>query len=96
VGCSIIALSGQNLNPNEEGECATEPIYNLPHCLGLEEGEVREGFGIPCGRGNGWTAPFYYIVLFVVFAGEFTFVPYECACCIKFFSPLDAVLKEFL
>ncbi len=58
--------------------------------------EVREGFEIPCGRGNGWTAPFYYIVLFVVFAGEFTFVPYECACCIKFFSPLDAVLKEFL
>jgi hypothetical protein len=65
-------------------------------CLVVEAMVVREGFGIPCGRGNGWTAPFYYIVLFVVFAGEFTFVPYECACCIKFFSPLDAVLKEFL
>lgn len=72
VGCSVIALLGENLNPNEEGECATEPIYNPPHCLGLEDGEVREGFEIPCGRGNGWTAPFYYIVLFVVFAGEFS------------------------
>ena len=28
-----------------------EPTYNPPHCLGYEDGEVREGFTIPCGRG---------------------------------------------
>lgn len=69
VGCSIVALLGQNLNPNEEGECATEPIYNPPHCMGYQHGDLRDGFEIPCGRGAGWTATFYYIVLFVVFVG---------------------------
>ena len=67
VVCCTIGLVGQNYNPNEEGECATEPLYNPPHCIGFEVGEIRDGFTIPCGRGSGWTASFYYIVTFVVF-----------------------------
>lgn len=70
VVCCTIGLVGQNYNPNEEGECATEPLYNPPHCIGLEVGEIRDGFMIPCGRGSGWTASFYYIVMFVFFVGS--------------------------
>jgi len=50
---SIVALVNKNYNAGESGQCSTTPIYNPPHCQGYEDGEVREGFTIPCGRGRG-------------------------------------------
>ena len=41
-----------NYNDVGTGAC-NSPVYDPPHCLGYEDGEVREGFTIPCGRGRG-------------------------------------------
>ena len=38
-------------------------IERLPHCTGLENGEIRDGFTIPCGRGEGNEHPMLYRVL---------------------------------
>eukprot|EP00956_Cyclotella_meneghiniana_P004767 scaffold5867_cov25-Cyclotella_meneghiniana.AAC.1 len=48
----IIGLVNNSYNDVGGGDCATTPIYNPPHYLGYEDGEVREGFTIPCGRGQ--------------------------------------------
>eukprot|EP00956_Cyclotella_meneghiniana_P008907 scaffold12189_cov32-Cyclotella_meneghiniana.AAC.11 len=53
VIAGIIGLVNNSYNDVGAGDCATTPIYNPPHCLGYEDGEVREGFTIPCGRGQG-------------------------------------------
>ena len=50
-----------NNNDAGLGSCANSPVYNPPHCIGYEDGEVREGFTIPCGRGRGGTMVFYII-----------------------------------
>eukprot|EP00956_Cyclotella_meneghiniana_P035096 scaffold111227_cov23-Cyclotella_meneghiniana.AAC.1 len=50
---SIGALVNENYNDGGSGSCITAPIYNPPHCQGYEVGDIREGFTIPCGRGQG-------------------------------------------
>jgi hypothetical protein len=42
-------------------------VYNPPHCVGYEDGEIREGFTIPCGRGRDGAVVFYYSMAFVTF-----------------------------
>ncbi len=65
---NIISLVGRNFN-DFGGTCSTFPVYEPPHCIGYEDGEVREGFEIPCGRGRGWTATLHTAVgLFAIFA----------------------------
>ena len=52
---SIGGVVNKNYNDVGSGECGTAPIYNPRHCQGYEDGEVRDGFTIPCGRGRGET-----------------------------------------
>ena len=64
---SIFALVNGNLNNTGNGLCVS-PINNLPHCIGYEAGEVRDGFEIPCYRGADTfiiIAIFYSIVMFI-------------------------------
>eukprot|EP00956_Cyclotella_meneghiniana_P035354 scaffold114268_cov37-Cyclotella_meneghiniana.AAC.4 len=49
---SIIGIVNKIYNDGGTGSCLTA-TYNPPHCDGYEDGEVREGFTIPCGRGQG-------------------------------------------
>jgi len=50
---SMINLVDKNYNAElGDGDCTGSPTYNPPHCEGYNEGEVREGFEIPCGRGR--------------------------------------------
>eukprot|EP00956_Cyclotella_meneghiniana_P018752 scaffold31518_cov56-Cyclotella_meneghiniana.AAC.8 len=49
----VMGLVNNNYNDGGSGECTITPIYNPPHCIGYENGDVREGFTIPCGRGRG-------------------------------------------
>ncbi|KAL9183353.1 hypothetical protein ACHAXT_005140 [Thalassiosira profunda] len=63
VSCTLLATN--NFNDDGAGNCHA-PIYNPPHCTGYEDGEVREGFEIACGRGSDGAVTFYYIFSFVV------------------------------
>ena len=47
----IVGLVNKNYN-TVYGECTLVPVYDPPHCEGLEDGTVREGFTIPCRRGK--------------------------------------------
>uniref|UniRef100_A0A7S3QE63 G-protein coupled receptors family 1 profile domain-containing protein n=1 Tax=Chaetoceros debilis TaxID=122233 RepID=A0A7S3QE63_9STRA len=49
-GCSIL-LHFEKFNPGFLGFCGG-PSYNPGHCIGYDDGEVPDGFTIPCGRGN--------------------------------------------
>ena len=49
-GLSVNAFNAYGIS------CSSYPHYP-PHCIGLEEGEVRKGFSIPCGRGDWLSAP---------------------------------------
>jgi len=57
---SITLLAKQNFNDGGGGNCFA-PIYEPPHCIGYEDGETREGFEIPCGRGHDGAVLFYYL-----------------------------------
>lgn len=50
-GLSITLLVNGNYNSDTVGNC-TGPVNNAPHCTGYEDGVVREGFEVPCGRGR--------------------------------------------
>lgn len=52
VLCCIIALAGKNFNDAMVGICTENAVYDPQHCEGYEDGEIREGFNIPCGRGR--------------------------------------------
>ena len=41
-----------NKKYNAHGSGCLRATYNPPHCDGYKDGEVREGFTIPCGRGR--------------------------------------------
>ena len=41
-----------NYNPSSGAACV-RPVFSPPHCVGYEDGEIRDGFTIPCGRGRG-------------------------------------------
>lgn len=60
---SISLLVNENLNDGGGGSCF-EAVYDPPHCVGYEDGEVPEGFDIPCGRGRDGAIVFYYGVMF--------------------------------
>mmetsp|Transcript_23805 Transcript_23805/g.40523 ORF Transcript_23805/g.40523 Transcript_23805/m.40523 type:complete len:495 (-) Transcript_23805:146-1630(-) len=71
----VVGLVNKNYN-TVYGGCTLTPVYDPPHCEGLEDGTVREGFTIPCGRGRnksffGWYSsivlmvpPFIIIIAF--------------------------------
>jgi len=42
-------------------------VYDPPHCIGYEDGDIREGFTIPCGRGRDGAVLFAYLVSFITF-----------------------------
>ena len=50
IGISLLFLKAYN---SAGPVCGPYP-YNPPHCSGYEKGDTREGFTIPCGRGD-WT-----------------------------------------
>ena len=62
----ITLLVKHNYNDNGGGSCF-KAVYNPPHCEGYEDGQIPEGFKIPCGRGRDGAVLFYYIVMFVTF-----------------------------
>ena len=61
---SITLLAMQNFNDKGTGICIA-PVYEPPHCIGYEDGETRDGFDIPCGRGRDGAVIFYYLNGFV-------------------------------
>jgi len=48
---SITLLLTQNINASTDGQCLYSAFGDVPHCKGYKDGDVREGFSIPCGRG---------------------------------------------
>jgi len=57
---NITLLAKQNLNDTGGRNCYA-PIYRPPHWIGYEDGQTREGFNIPCGRGHDGAVLFYYV-----------------------------------
>ena len=51
LATGIAVMLKKGLNSDEGGICFNSE-YRPPHCIGVEDGEVREGFTIPCGRGD--------------------------------------------
>jgi len=49
---------------NDDGDLCWNPTNNPLHCDGIEDGQVRDGFEIPCGRGRGGF--FIYNVFFQI------------------------------
>ena len=65
---AITLVARNNINSDGYGMCFV-PVYDPPHCEGVEDGKVREGFTIPCGRGNnGGVVYAYFGFFFVLFA----------------------------
>jgi len=62
-------LATQGYNPYGGSACIAPTNYGVPHCIGIEDGEVREGFEIPCGRGGDGpsTIIFYVGFSFIIF-----------------------------
>eukprot|EP00579_Thalassiosira_antarctica_P001931 CAMPEP_0201876728 /NCGR_PEP_ID=MMETSP0902-20130614/8336_1 /ASSEMBLY_ACC=CAM_ASM_000551 /TAXON_ID=420261 /ORGANISM="Thalassiosira antarctica, Strain CCMP982" /LENGTH=153 /DNA_ID=CAMNT_0048404031 /DNA_START=47 /DNA_END=505 /DNA_ORIENTATION=+ len=65
---SITMLVNQNLNDNMGGICIM-PVYDPLHCIGYEDGQVREGFKIPCGRGRDGAVTFWFVGYSIFFYG---------------------------
>jgi len=63
---AITKLAEKNDNDTGSGNCVY-PVYDPPHCIGYDVGEVREGFDIPCGRGRDGAVLFVYVAFFVTF-----------------------------
>ena len=57
-----LVIDGYN---SSEGTCWFTPNNQLPHCRGVESGEIRNGFTIPCGRGDGKENPALYRALVI-------------------------------
>jgi len=56
------------------GTCLA-PVYEPPHCIGIEDGQVREGFEITCGRGrDGPSAIIFHVAFLLYFSGLPTIV----------------------
>lgn len=51
---------------NEIGGICTGTISRPLHCIGYEDGEVREGFTIPCGPCADGTPVFAFVVIFII------------------------------
>lgn len=67
--CTTTFLVKKNINSDGEGICFI-PVHEPPHCIGYEDGQIREGFEIPCGRGRDGAVLFaylgFYLTLFAV------------------------------
>ena len=50
ISTASILVANQNANAN--GGICNRPIYKPPHCIGYEDGNILEGFEIPCGCGR--------------------------------------------
>uniref|UniRef100_A0A7S3V9H5 G-protein coupled receptors family 1 profile domain-containing protein n=1 Tax=Chaetoceros debilis TaxID=122233 RepID=A0A7S3V9H5_9STRA len=48
---SIVLLANGKYNSDGYGNC-TGLVNDPPHCKGYADGEIREGFDVPCGRGR--------------------------------------------
>jgi len=64
LALTITLLIGKNTNDSGGGSCYA-PEYRPPHCIGYKDGEVRDGFTIPCGRGHDGFVLFYYLSGFI-------------------------------
>jgi len=62
---AITLLVKQNLN--SLGGICQSLVYDPPHCIGYKDGEIREGFTIPCGRGRDGAVTFAYLANFITF-----------------------------
>lgn len=66
---SITFLVTQNINAHTDGQCLYSSFFDIPHCEGYKDGDVREGFSIPCGRGKDsgviflWTVNYFILTL---------------------------------
>ena len=63
-------VAKKNVNSDGGGMCF-DWVYEPPHCIGYDDGEIREGFTIPCGRGRKGGAPTaaiigFFLTLFIV------------------------------
>ncbi|KAL9188595.1 hypothetical protein ACHAXT_006973 [Thalassiosira profunda] len=63
VVCASTLLAKRNINSDGKGMCFV-PVYDPLHCIGYEDGEIRDGFEIPCGRGRDGAVLFSYIGFF--------------------------------
>lgn len=61
----ILAISNGGFN-SVGGNCWLTSNERLPHCTGIESGEIRDGFTIPCGRGDGKKHPTLRLVLMII------------------------------
>jgi len=66
---SITMLVNETINDSGGGSCWL-PVFDPPHCIGYEDGTIRDGFEIPCGRGRDGAVLFSYLFFFVI-----TFLP---------------------
>lgn len=66
-------LAKKNANDDGGGVCF-DPVYEPPHCIGYEDGQIREGFEIPCGRGRDGALIFRYLAFFLTLFGTPIFV----------------------
>lgn len=62
---SSFQLVNKNYNDNGLGICANQLTYAPPHCVGYQDGEIREGFTVPCGRGDNERAVYLVITIFL-------------------------------
>ena len=66
VSCTTL-LAKKNLNNGGGGICYAA-VYDPPHCSGYEDGQIPDGFVIPCGRGrDGLVGLFYGLMLMTLF-----------------------------
>jgi len=54
-----------NYNDLGSGNCVGS-VYDPPHCVGYNNGEVHEGFEILCRRGSDGAVVFVYLKLFII------------------------------
>jgi len=67
-------LFTRGYNSDLGGTCLA-PVYEPPHCIGIEDGQVREGFEITCGRGrDGPSAIIFHVAFLLYFSGLPTIV----------------------
>jgi len=70
-GFALLATQGYN----SHGVSCIDPVYHPPHCIGIEDGQVREGFEIQCGRGRDGPSTIVFAVgFFCLFFGSPTTV----------------------
>jgi len=65
VGSTFFLLTNK-FNVIEGGEVCIYPSYNPPHCKDYENGQIPDGFDIPCGRGDDGVVLYYNILFFTI------------------------------